>query len=170
MPAPSTVFHQRRLSHGAGECLAIGPVAVPGDETGFRQGVHIKPWRCSSPAVHRWYIAPRGWGSPVAGVEHPPPLSHASPVERFSLEHPHLPAAPRLLPPPSEGAGSEWRLARWPCTGTEAGSLGVSGETAKRLPDPRRLHPWGITPGGGADGEGVEHPPLFPASPIERCS
>ena len=84
MPALSTLFHQRRLFHGAGECLAIGPVAVHGDEAGSRQGVHIKPWRCSSPAVHRWDIAPRGWGSPVAGVEHPPPLSPVLAVERFT--------------------------------------------------------------------------------------
>ena len=38
-----------------------------GTETGFRQGVHIKPWRCSSPAVHRWDITPwgRGWNIPL---------------------------------------------------------------------------------------------------------
>ena len=49
---------------------------------------------------------------------------------------------------------------------------GVSGETAKRLPDPRRLYRWRITPVGvGLAGEGVEHPPpLSHASPIERCS
>jgi len=39
MPAPSTVFHRRRLSHGAGECLAIGPVAVPWAEAGSLGGV-----------------------------------------------------------------------------------------------------------------------------------
>lgn len=38
-----------------------------------------------------------GVGLAGEGMEHPPPLSHASPVERFSLEHPHRPAASILM-------------------------------------------------------------------------
>ena len=61
---------------------------------------------------------PVGEGLTGRGMEHPPPLSHASPVERFSLEHPHRPARSAPPPAPWKGAGSEWRLARIECTGS----------------------------------------------------
>jgi len=140
---------------GESSVWRIGPVAVPWAEAGFRQGVHIKPWRCSSQAVHRWDIAPRGWGSPVAGVEHPPPLSHASPVERFSLDHPHRPARSAPPPAPCKGAGSVWRLARIECTGSRGRIFGGCQVRPRRdcqiLGD--CIH--GESPrGGGADGVG----------------
>ena len=60
MPAPSTLFHQRRLFHGAGECLAIGPVAVPWAEAGSLGGVSGEAAkRLPDPRrLYPWDIAP----------------------------------------------------------------------------------------------------------------
>ena len=56
-------------------------------------------------------------------------------------------------------------IVRIQCSGLKQDLWGVSGETAKRLPDPRRLYPWGIAPlGVGLTGRGVEHPP-----PLSLC-
>jgi len=77
-------------------------------------------------ALYLWDIAPRGEGPTGRGVEHPPPLSLACHRERFSwmvtppLFHrvtenlsrrstPTTRPLRGLLPPPPEGAGSEWR-------------------------------------------------------------
>ena len=101
-------------------------------------------------------IASVGEGLTGRGMEHPPPLSHASPIERFSLEHPHLPAAPRPPPAPFRGGGQCMAI----------GSVAVSGGRRQDSSESSRLKPAegdlsrgavstdNRPRGGGADGEG----------------
>jgi len=138
-----------------------GRGAIDGEqERDFGEGVHIKPWRCSSPAVHRWDIAPPSLGVSPGTVfnlwKTPPPPGRSRVTENpFCRNTPTSRRVPRLRPPPSEGAGSAWRLARWPCHGGKQDLRGVSrlksGEgnlSRGAVSTGYRLR------GGGADGEG----------------
>jgi len=58
----------------------------------------------------------------------------------------------------SMGLASVWRLARWPCQGTRQ-DFGRVFTSSRGDALPRQCID-GISPrGGGADGEGMEHPP-----------
>gem|GEM_PF-5327367 len=137
-PPLSLACHRRRLSmravdhphlpaaprpppapfRGGGQCVAIGPDTVHGDETGFRQGVHIDGRERISPGKCVDGESPPGGGADGEGGGTSPSPVAVSLVERFTLTTPTSRPLRGLLPPPSEGAGSEGRLARWPCLGT----------------------------------------------------
>jgi len=113
MPAPSTVFHQRRLFHGGVECLAIGLVAVPGDRDRISAG-------CSHQAVEMLFPGSASMGyRPVGegltgggGWNIPRPYLLRLTEDIFPCEQSITLTSrrvPRLLPPPSEGAGSMGR-------------------------------------------------------------
>ena len=96
--------------------MAIVPDTVHWEhETDLWQGVHIEPadLLILPMAVCRWGIAPLEEGLTGRGVEHPPPLSLASQSDTlfpWEVEPPPPPGRLRgLLPPPPEGAGSDWR-------------------------------------------------------------
>lgn len=70
-----------------------------------------------------------------------------------------------LPPPPFTGAGSEWRLPRWPCTELEWNFPNGFAKTPERC-HPRTVYRWGIVvTGGRADREGDGTSPLSPACP-----
>ena len=103
MPALSTPFHRRRLFHGAGECLAIGPVTVPWAGAGSLGGCQVRPRRdCQIPGDCIHGESPRGGG----GWNIPLPCLLSQPLNGFRWITPTARRVPRLLPPPSEGAGS----------------------------------------------------------------
>ena len=62
------------------------------------------------------------WGSPGRGVEHPPPLSLASLVERYSSITPRLSRPLRGLLPPPQGGGQCLAIAPDTVSGAETGS------------------------------------------------
>ncbi len=67
-----------------------------------------------------------------------------------------------LLPPPFEGAGSAWRLARIQCTGTRQDFGRVFTSTAERGSPPENVSMGNRPLGVGLTGRGVEHhPPLL---------
>jgi len=82
--------------------------------------------------------SPPGSGADGEGGGTSPSPVAVSLVERFTL------TTPTARPPPSEGAGSAWRLARIQCSGLKKDLCGVSGETAARLPDTAPV--FGISP------------------------
>ena len=61
---------------------------------------------------------PRWGGADGRGTEHPPPLSPAALVERFSLITPTTRRFQRLLPPPGRGRAVYGDRPGWPCTGS----------------------------------------------------
>jgi len=73
-------------------------------------------------ALYLRTIAPVGEGLTGRGMEHPPPLSRRVTEDVFPCEqsiNPRLPAATAASSRPLQGAGSKWRLARWPCPGEQ---------------------------------------------------
>ena len=139
------------------------------------QECQVRPRRdCQIPGDCIHGISPRGGGADGEGVEHSPPLSPVSPVERYSLEHPHLPAAhaasSRPLP---RGRAVDWRLARWPCPGLRQelwGGCQVRPRRDCQIPG-HRIHGESPRGGRGSPVAGVEHPPpLSPVSAVERFS
>jgi hypothetical protein len=56
------------------------------------------------------------------GMEHPPPLSPAYQPDTlfpWEVEKPPPPGRSAASSRPLQGAGSKWRLARWPCPGEQ---------------------------------------------------
>jgi|GEM_PF-4661194 len=137
-PPPPSAFRAsaRPLPRGRASVWRLARWPCPGTETGFRQGVHIKPWRCSSPAVHRVGIANLGWGSPVAGMEHPPSPSilHLR-LNGFRWNTPTARPLIKASSRPLEGGGQfEAVVPVAVCgrVGAKTGSWRIPGETAKR--------------------------------------
>jgi hypothetical protein len=119
---------------GAGECLAIDPDTVSGEqERDSGVSVHtdgrerISPGRC----IHG--ESPRGGGADGEGAERPfpclrvsletflagspPLLSPVSLVERFTWITPTARPLRGLLPPPARGGGQSVAIVRIPCQG-----------------------------------------------------
>jgi len=172
MPAPSTLFHQRRLFHGAGECLAIGPETVPWAEAGSLGGCQVRPRRdCQIPGDCIHGESPRGGGARRwRGWNIHLPLSHASPVERFSLEHPHLPARSAPPPAPFRGGGQCLAIGLVAVPGDrDRISAGCSHQAVEMLfPGSASMgyHPAWVGLAGGGGGTS----PLSPVLAVERFS
>jgi len=107
---------------------------------------------------------PRWGGADGRGTEHPPPLSPAALVERFSLITPTTRRFQRLLPPPGRGRAVYGDRPGWPCTGSVS-------ETIRRDTSPDTVSTENHPVGEGLTGRGMEHPPpLSPAALVERFS
>ena len=163
---PAAHAASARLSfRGDGQYVAIAPDRVHGE---WRQdlwgGCQVRPRRdCQIPGdcIHGESppgvgLTGRGWNIPpcflhlrLNGVHRPPP-----PPGAFRASSRPLRGGGQCLAIGPDRVHGEWRQDLW----------GVSGETAKRLPDPRQCID-GISPRGeGLTGRGTEHPP--PLSPV----
>jgi len=127
---PASYACVSRSRDGAGKCLAIGP-------DGRAQGGNRVPMEGSAIAAEKIFARgnridrespPRGGADGEGGGGDGSPLTCLDvSSENLSpggeLTNPHRPAAHQgLLPPPSQGAGSVWRLARIPCPRGRQGS------------------------------------------------
>ncbi len=113
-----------------------------------------------------------GRGSTGRGVEHPPPLSPASLVERYSPTTPTARPLPRPPPAPSRGRAVWDDSPGYSARGSGNGiSVRVIALTAERLSVPGSVSTGYRPVGEGLTGRGVEHPPpLSPVSLVERYS
>ncbi len=102
----------------------------------------------------RWPIPPWGWGSPGRG-ERPFPCRSRFPLNGIYRS------------PPPEGAGSAWRLTRWPCTERKQDIRRFLTDALVTLCRARHL---GESPPGEGLTGGGNAPSLSPASHVERFS
>ena len=113
-------------------------------------------------------IAPWGRGSTGRGVEHPPPLSPASLVERYSPTTPTARPLPRPPPAPSRGGRAVWDDSPgYSARGDERDLGGVFTLTAKGCLF-LAVYLRDIAPGGrGSTGRGEAE--TSPPSPVSAC-
>ena len=165
--ASSRPLHKGRAVHG--DCPGYSArrrnrISVGGGHVDGRE-------RIGPLALYRWGIATRGRRLAGEGAERPFPCLDVSPETVFQggSRSPPPPGRYRgLLPPPSQGAGSVWRLTRIQCTGSMKGIFGkgVFTLTAERLPPPWHCIDGKSPPAGEAArrGGGGTPLPLSPAS------
>ncbi len=144
--------------------------SAPGSMKGIFGGVFTLtaergsvPWHCVDGE------SPRGEGLTGRGEAETAPPSHVacvSPVERFTSITPTSRPLRGLLPPPPEGAGSVWRLARIQCTGTETGFRQGVHTDGREVASSLTPYRWDIT----LQGDGRSSSPMSPVSLVERLS